>query len=68
MRHRVITKNNIEVTVMLREVLQHEAGVSYIRLTDKAEVVLNNTKLINQSLTNLTVQVQKYMVDNHIGE
>ncbi len=68
MRHRVITKNNIEVTVMLREVLQHEAGVSYIRLTDKAEVVLNNTKLINQSLMNLTVQVQKYMIDNHIGE
>ena len=68
MRHRVITKNNIEVTVMLREVLQHEAGVSYIRLTDKAEVVLNNIKLINQSLMNLTVQVQKYMIDNHIGE
>ena len=68
MRHRVITKNNIEVTVMLREVLQHEAGVSYVRLTDKTEIILNNIKLINQSLMNLTVQVQKYMVDNHIGE
>lgn len=68
MRKRLPGKNNIEVTVMLREVIQHEAGVTYVRLTNKEEMVANNKDLINQSITSLTIQVQEYMEDNRIGE
>ena len=53
---------------MLREIIQHENGVTYIRLTNKDETVVNNQNVINLSLTSLLKQVKKYMVDNHIGE
>ena len=68
MKYRVITKNNIEVSIMLREVIQHETNVSYVILTNKEEVILNDIKMLDQSLISLGIQVKKYMVDNHIGE
>lgn len=61
-------KNCIKITLEVKEVLQTGAEVTYQRLSDYNEIVVNDKNSIHNSINKLTAYTKQYMEDNGVGE